>query len=274
MEWKQLFTLTPSMNAEEAKNFMSNHKEGTYNLLDVRQPGEYEQNHIPGGMLMPLAELQDRAGELDPQKPTIVYCAVGGRSRVAAQVLAGKGFKEIYNLAGGIKAWDGATATGPAETGLGYFSPEDSPTDVIKAAYAMEEGLRSFYEKISPSQHGEAASLLKRLAGMEEGHKRKLRDSYLSITGLKDAAELERSASGAKIMEGGFTMEDSLKDSLPKTSTDVITKAMMFEAQALDLYLRCSRNLREPESVKILKTLADDEKTHLSLLGDMMEKTL
>ena len=102
MEWKQLFTLTPSMNVEEAKNFISNHNEGTYNLLDVRQPGEYEQNHIPGGVLIPLPELQDRAGELNLQKPTIVYCAVGGRSRVAAQILAGKGFKEIYNLSGGI----------------------------------------------------------------------------------------------------------------------------------------------------------------------------
>jgi len=274
MEWKQLFTLTPSMNVEEAKNFISNHNEGTYNLLDVRQPGEYGQNHIPGGVLIPLPELQDRAGELNLQKPTIVYCAVGGRSRVAAQILAGKGFKEIYNLSGGIKAWDGSTASGAAETGLGYFSPEDSPTDVIKTAYAMEEGLRYFYEKISQSQHGEAGSLLKKLAGMEEGHKRKLRDSYLSITGLKDAEELERFASEAKIMEGGFNMEDSLKDALPKTFTDVITKAMMLEAQALDLYLRCSRTLLEPGSVKILNTLADDEKTHLSLLGDMMEKTL
>lgn len=274
MEWKQLFTLTPSMSTEEAKKFISKHKEGTYNLLDVRQPGEYEQNHIPGGLLIPLPELQDRAVELDPQRPTIVYCAVGGRSRVAAQVLAGKGFKEVYNLSGGIKAWDGAFASGPPETGLGYFASSDSPADVIKAAYAMEEGLREFYEKISASRQGELVSILKKLAVMEDGHKLKLRDAYLSLTGSKDASELEETASGAVIMEGGFTMEESLKNTDAMTSEDVITKAMMIEAQALDLYLRYSRKLKDPQSADILNSLADDEKKHLSLLGDMMEKTV
>jgi sulfur-carrier protein adenylyltransferase/sulfurtransferase len=43
-------------------------------------------------------------GEIDAQKPTLVYFAIGGRSRVAAQMLAGKGFQEVYNLSGGIKA--------------------------------------------------------------------------------------------------------------------------------------------------------------------------
>ena len=44
-----------------------------YNLVDVRQPKEYERGHLPGGKLIPLGELKDRLSEVDPNKPTIVY---------------------------------------------------------------------------------------------------------------------------------------------------------------------------------------------------------
>ena len=61
------------MDTEEAKAYMAEHEEGTFTLLDVRQPGEYEKSRIPGATLMPLPELADRLGELDPDKPIIPY---------------------------------------------------------------------------------------------------------------------------------------------------------------------------------------------------------
>lgn len=73
MKWKQLVTPVNSMESEEAKTYMSDHDEGTYTLLDVRQEGEYEQSRIPGATLIPLPELMDRLDELDPEKPVITY---------------------------------------------------------------------------------------------------------------------------------------------------------------------------------------------------------
>ena len=73
MKWKQFFIPAKNMNAEEARGYMSERKEGEFTLLDVRQPGEYERARIPGGLLIPLPELTDRLQELDPNKPTIVY---------------------------------------------------------------------------------------------------------------------------------------------------------------------------------------------------------
>jgi rhodanese-related sulfurtransferase len=73
MRWKQFLTPAKSMAAEEVKKYISNHKEGTFTLLDVRQPKEYEQGHIPGCRLIPLPTLADRLEELDPESPTIVY---------------------------------------------------------------------------------------------------------------------------------------------------------------------------------------------------------
>jgi len=62
-----------NLDAEETRRFIQDHSEGTYTLLDVRQPGEYEKSRIPGARLVPLPELPDRLEELDPQRPVITY---------------------------------------------------------------------------------------------------------------------------------------------------------------------------------------------------------
>lgn len=61
------------MTADETRRFLSDKHPDEYNLVDVRQPGEYERNHLPGANLIPMAELQNRKSEIDPGKPTIVY---------------------------------------------------------------------------------------------------------------------------------------------------------------------------------------------------------
>ena len=70
---KRLFKPVKSMDTGKAKSFIAEHEEGTYTLLDVRQPGEYEKKHIPGAKLIPLPELKDSLQQLDPAKPLIVY---------------------------------------------------------------------------------------------------------------------------------------------------------------------------------------------------------
>ena len=73
MRWKQFLTPVKSMGADEARAYMDEHKEGSYTLLDVRQPGEYEKERIPGARLIPLPELPGRLKDLDPEKPLIAY---------------------------------------------------------------------------------------------------------------------------------------------------------------------------------------------------------
>jgi rhodanese-related sulfurtransferase len=66
------FKSVPTMSAEEARRFLAEKDPDEYNLVDVRQPAEYERGHIPGANLIPMAELKDRLHEIDPEKPTIV----------------------------------------------------------------------------------------------------------------------------------------------------------------------------------------------------------
>lgn len=89
---------------------MEGKKEGEFQLLDVRQPKEFQAGHLAGSLLIPLKELSERAGELSKEKPVIIYCAVGSRSKVATHLLAGLDFPEVFNMIGGIKAWEGHKA--------------------------------------------------------------------------------------------------------------------------------------------------------------------
>ena len=73
MRWKQFLTPVKSMKTEQARTYINDHKEGTFTLLDVRQPKEYEQHHLPGAKLIPLPELENALTRIDPEKPTVVY---------------------------------------------------------------------------------------------------------------------------------------------------------------------------------------------------------
>jgi hydroxyacylglutathione hydrolase len=74
-------------------------------VVDVREPWEYRQGHVPGAVLIPLGQLSARVNELDPQRPVAVICASGNRSQSAAALLGQKGFKTVYNVSGGTGAW-------------------------------------------------------------------------------------------------------------------------------------------------------------------------
>ena len=80
-------------------------------LLDVREPGETTVEVIEGAITIPLGELGQRLDELDPSAPTVVYCASGMRSSVAASLLVAAGFTAVSDLRGGITSWSRAKAT-------------------------------------------------------------------------------------------------------------------------------------------------------------------
>lgn len=73
MRWKQFLTPVKSLNAPETRKYLNDLSVDDYNIIDVRQPGEYKSGHIPGAKLIPVAELAERSKELDPEKPTVVY---------------------------------------------------------------------------------------------------------------------------------------------------------------------------------------------------------
>jgi sulfur-carrier protein adenylyltransferase/sulfurtransferase len=75
-------------------------------IIDVREPNEYEAARIPDSRLIPLKDVLNRMDEIDPDRETVVHCKGGGRSARAIEALRRAGFQgKLLNLRGGITAW-------------------------------------------------------------------------------------------------------------------------------------------------------------------------
>jgi len=81
--------------------------EGGVFLLDVRTPKEFQDGHIPSATLFPVTELSRRLNELpkDKTQPVLVYCSNGVRSAKAARTLYREGYRDVYDLSGGLRGW-------------------------------------------------------------------------------------------------------------------------------------------------------------------------
>ena len=79
-------------------------------ILDVRDGGEYKEGHIPQARHIPLGALRDRLGELTKakDKPIVVYCRNGATSQAACAQIKKSGIADVYNLSGGLSAWQEA----------------------------------------------------------------------------------------------------------------------------------------------------------------------
>lgn len=79
-------------------------------IMDVRTDGEVAGGVIPNAIQIDLSrnDFRESISKLDKSKPVFVYCAVGGRSSMASEVLEEAGFTKIYNLTGGVNAWQQA----------------------------------------------------------------------------------------------------------------------------------------------------------------------
>ncbi len=80
-------------------------------VVDVRNPGEFALGAVPDAINIPVGQLPSRVAELDPQRPTVAYCAGGYRSSVAASVLRARGFADVSDVVGGYGAWVQVLAT-------------------------------------------------------------------------------------------------------------------------------------------------------------------
>ncbi len=92
----------PQVSPEEAKALLDR---GGVQLVDVREPWEYDEAHIQGCRLIPLGDVAVRHGEIDREIPVVVYCKSGGRSAKAVTFLREQGYEKALNLTGGILAW-------------------------------------------------------------------------------------------------------------------------------------------------------------------------
>jgi rhodanese-related sulfurtransferase len=122
-----------TVNAEEARKLVADGAQ----LVDVRTDHEWDAGRIAGATHLPLAELAERAGELDKDRPVVLYCRGGTRSTMATDALAEAGF-DAAKLSEGIVGWSEAGL--PLEPEGGYVSESGEAAAILEARKKSARG--------------------------------------------------------------------------------------------------------------------------------------
>lgn len=254
--------LTP----DALSRYIETHREPDYQLVDVRQPGEYTGAHIPGATLIPLPELESRLPDLAEERDLIFYCHSGARSRAAA-TLAVEGRAtagRIYNLVGGISAWDGNILIDAPR--LAVFEGTATPSDTLRRAMDLEKGAMRFYDHLREAMgEGPVAETIGRLGQAERAHARTVYGFWKhKVEAPEDFDRLFEGLSG-EILEGGTPLAEALDDlgEGQKSCVRYLEMALEIELTAFDLYRTMADRSDDPGEREAFFSLAQAEKAHM-----------
>ena len=156
----RLKSISPDKIAEEVAS-------GEVLVIDVREPDEWQQGHIPGAINIPHGSLESKADPASPtfdprirsDKPLYINCATGRRSALVTAILNDMGYEKAINLEGGFEAWEAAGY--PVERAGGSGEKEEPLSAKIKSDQPeMELDLRG---SICPGPTGDTLAALKKL---------------------------------------------------------------------------------------------------------------
>ena len=99
-------------------------KGAAFTLVDVRAQKEYQTEHISGALNIPVPDLRTRYKEINPRTPVAVICNTGHRSSLGASLLKQCGFKDVYNVAGGMTAYSAAGYAGECPVCINPHGPQ------------------------------------------------------------------------------------------------------------------------------------------------------
>jgi len=105
-EWQEAGKPISSLGTLSVQQLKSKLERGEVMLLDVREPKEWKRGYVEGAKRIFFGDLSEQAGSLPRDKPIAVTCSVGNRSSIGASILKMKGVKEVYNVLGGMTAWE------------------------------------------------------------------------------------------------------------------------------------------------------------------------
>ena len=263
------------LSPEALRQFIQDHHEQAYALIDVRQPGEYERGHIPGARLIPLPELVQTMEALPRDKKMVFYCHSGARSMAAASMVAEEsiGSGDLLNLAGGMLAWDGGVAADYPNVRL--FAWQAAPEEMLKTAMNLEKGAFNFYTRVS-GQYPEQpwVKVFAHLAKEERGHARTVYRFWRQMVTGGDEFQTVFEALSGEVLEGGMTLSEALvklADIKNRICLRLIEMALSIEYAAFDLYRTMADRIAATDAQEAFITIAQAEKAHMRSLARAME---
>ena len=271
------FKKVNSILPDEVRKIIKEKSTDEYCLLDVRQPSEYEQGHIPGAKLIPLAELQSNWNKIQPDRMTIVYCRSGNRSRSGVGILNGAGLEDVYNMEGGILAYNGLVAAGPPEAGVFCFPENMAPEQLIAMAWYIEDGSQRYLDAVKDvAQDQDIKDVFISLSGHKIVHKQSLARLFEKISGQTVGDDFPTSVLPRpphRVMAGCVSVPEAINWSKDKEIADILDLLMGLEANTFDLYLKLGRQVESDRARSVFMKLSEEEVRHLEQLASIFEKT-
>lgn len=264
---------------EDLQNMTKALGEKNYTLVDVRQPQEYQDGHIPGARLIPLPQLKSGLEELRHKPNLIFYCHSGVRSQMASTWAVDHLGPDtrVANMVGGFMAWEGKSLREMPR--LQLFDEPKSLQEALLKAMNLEKGAQRFYlaaataaETVAPA----FARTLRTLADVEQAHARVLDHRLCQIQDQKqdhvarnETFEQRYAPLAGNILEGGLTLEGALarmNKAQSRFCLEVTDLALEIELMAYDLYKNLAGTYAGTELDQMFLKLAEDEQGHQRLL--------
>lgn len=261
---------------ESLQEFIARHQEKEYLIVDVRQPMEYAKEHLPGSQLISLGYLEGRFAEIPKDKVIIFCCSNGIRSRVAAHFYA-KSLSEpqlVYNLMGGIEAWQGKLLQNVPKVSI--FKEGKETADAMLTAMDLEKGAKLFYLSVL-EKFPEAAAFVEaeHLAEQEKEHARIIYAVWRQEQADPPPFEALWQKLDGNLIEGGIDFA-RIRTQLKHLSGDIRVElayvALDLEYAAYDLYRAMANQIAAPSAREAFLALAQAEKKHMEILLEVLNR--
>lgn len=261
-----------NISAEALRSYVDQHQEKDYLLVDVRQPVEYAQSHIPGAKLVPLMNLESALPDIPSNQDIIFYCRSGNRSQAAAVLAASStnSLQKIFNLSGGIMAWDGKTLSEFPR--VQTFMDSKGPSDMLLQSMDLEKGALRFYQELLKTFDDQPfVEMIKPLVHAEEAHARSIYRFWKSTTeNPRPFDELFATLAG-DILEGGENLQDAIskvKAIKENFCPNLFELALEIEFRAYDVYRTLANMSLGDAASHVFLSIAQVEKDHMQLLAE------
>ncbi len=252
---------------DELRAFMDKHRESDYLLLDVRQPEEYTDAHIPGAKLVPLSELEKRLGEIPENRDVVFYCRSGKRSQAGSLFAADRGLVggTLYNLTGGITAWNGETL--PDFPNVRVFDQSQNLQGLLLQALDLEKGAWRFYQILLARFASEPYSHVFNVLAKEELAHARLIHHHRKRAG-RETGGFDKTFEDldGELLESGERLEDALariEDREGDRCLHLMELSLSVEYAAYDLHRAIAERSEEEETREAFWSIAQAEKGHM-----------
>jgi len=265
-----------TLTAEEFGEYLKNHNEKEYLLIDVRQESEYELGHIPGAKLMPLTEVETGLYSLPAERDLIFYCHNGGRSQWAAS-LAGEGEvcqKNVYHLMGGLLARNGKILPGYPKVQI--FDRTQELEQLLTIAMDLEKGAWRFYQyAMDRFVEGPIQQTFAQISIAEKGHAKLIYRFFQKVKSTPPPFDILYDTLKGEILEGGQSFKDAchnLDQVAANSCSEILDLALTIEYAAFDLYRVMAEHIDNSEARETFLAIAQAEKGHMRALVRSIEK--